>query len=179
MSNKSTPSIIIAISGKSGCGNSTVSRVVAERLGLHVVNYTFHTIADEQGISFDQLRELAETDPSWDRYLDTRQVEMASKGNCVLGSRLAIWMMKDADLKIFLDASLEVRAKRIQQREGGDLEAVREKTRERDQRDHDRYLKLYGIDNNRYRETADLVIDTEKNNIEQTAQIVIDAVRKL
>lgn len=179
MSSKTPSSMIIAISGKSGCGNSTVSRLVAERLGLQVVNYTFHTIADEQGISFDRLREMAETDPSWDRYLDTRQVEMASEGNCVLGSRLAIWMMEDADLKVFLDASLDVRAKRIRGREGGDLETVREKTRERDQRDHDRYLKLYGIDNDRYDEVADLVIDTERNNVEQTVQIVIDTVRKL
>jgi cytidylate kinase len=31
----------IAISGKSGCGNTTVSRMVAEKLGLRFINFTF------------------------------------------------------------------------------------------------------------------------------------------
>jgi cytidylate kinase len=37
--------IKIAISGKSGCGNSTVSRIVANRLGLRLVNYTVRALA--------------------------------------------------------------------------------------------------------------------------------------
>ncbi|HEY9053576.1 MAG TPA: hypothetical protein VIO60_02025, partial [Rectinemataceae bacterium] len=32
---------IIAISGKSGCGNTTVSRLVAKRLERRFINYTF------------------------------------------------------------------------------------------------------------------------------------------
>jgi len=45
------PDIRIAISGKSGCGNSTVSRIVATRLGLRVVNYTFKDLARDRGMS--------------------------------------------------------------------------------------------------------------------------------
>lgn len=73
MSNK----IKIAISGKSGCGNSTVSRMVAERLGLEVINYTFRNMAEDLGISFEELRRRAEKDDSMDRQLDARQVELA------------------------------------------------------------------------------------------------------
>jgi cytidylate kinase len=153
------PGIKIAISGKSGCGNSTVSRLTAERLGLRMINYTFHTIAVERGMDFRHLCNLAEKDSSWDLLLDKRQVELAAAGDCVLGSRLAVWMLEDADLKVFLDAPVEVRARRIQIREGGDYETVLRETLERDARDRRRYLKLYEIDNDDYR-FVDLVVDT-------------------
>jgi cytidylate kinase len=164
----------IAISGKSGCGNSTVSLLVARRLGYHLVNYTFHSVAQEQGVSFDEMCEMAERDDSWDRYVDRRQVEMAREGNTVLGSRLAIWVLEDADFRVYLDAPIDVRAARIQEREGGEFSTVREKTLLRDRRDHDRYQRLYGIDNNEYG-FVDLVVDTEKLNPNDVADRIVRA----
>lgn len=163
----------IAISGKSGCGNSTVSRLVARRLGYKLVNYTFHSIAQEIGVDFDEMCELAEKDDKWDLYLDERQVEMAREGDTVLGSRLAVWVLDDADYRVYLDARLPVRAARIQKREGGELSDIARKTTMRDQRDHDRYLRLYGIDNNDF-SFVDLVIDTEDLSPEQIADIIVE-----
>ena len=37
--------IRIAISGKSGCGNTTVSSLLAERLGVKLFNFTFRQLA--------------------------------------------------------------------------------------------------------------------------------------
>jgi cytidylate kinase len=158
----------IAISGKSGCGNSTVSRLIAEKLGLRMINYTFHTIAEEKGMEFRELCRLAEEDASWDRYLDEKQVELASEGGCVLGSRLAVWLLKDADLKVFLDAPQEVRARRIHKREGGRYGDVYRETLERDEHDRARYLKLYNIDNSKH-DFVDLVIDTSQLTPEEIA----------
>ena len=45
----------MAISGKSGCGNTTVSRLVADRLGLIVINYTFKNLAQDKGMSFEEI----------------------------------------------------------------------------------------------------------------------------
>ena len=64
----------IAISGKSGCGNTTVSRLVAHELGLRVINYTFKTMATEMGISFDELCVLAESESNYDKELDRKHV---------------------------------------------------------------------------------------------------------
>lgn len=164
--------IKIAISGKSGCGNSTVSRLVAERLGLKVINYTFHTMADEMGIDFKELCDLAEDDPKYDRHLDRKQVQLAEEGNCVLGSRLAVWMLESADIKVFLEAPVEVRARRIQEREGGGYEKVLSETRERDRRDSERYKRLYDIDNNRYG-FADLILDVSEIDQHQAAEAII------
>ncbi|MEW5817439.1 MAG: (d)CMP kinase [Spirochaetota bacterium] len=170
--------IKIAISGKSGCGNTTVSRLVAERLRLRHINYTFHNMAEEMGISFDELCSRAEEDSRFDLYLDKKQVELARGGNCVLGSRLAIWMLKDAHLKVYLDAPLEVRAARIFQREGEELKTVLANTLKRDENDHKRYLKLYHIDNNDFR-FVDLIIDVEKLNQFEVTEKIVEAAKKL
>ncbi|MCF6336175.1 MAG: (d)CMP kinase, partial [Spirochaetales bacterium] len=110
--------------------------------------------------------------------LDKKQVELASAGNCVLGSRLAIWMLKDADLKIYLKASPEVRAGRIADRENGTLEEKLAETEERDKRDSARYMKIYGIDNNAY-SFADLIIDTDVNNVDEVVNIILKFVESL
>jgi cytidylate kinase len=161
MSNSIRKGIKIAISGKSGCGNSTVSRLVADTLGLRLINYTFKDMAAERNMEFEEFCRLAEQDLSYDIELDKKQVELARSGDCVLGSRLAIWLLEDADLKVYLTASPRTRAARIAQREGGTREEQLKATLARDARDHARYLKLYGIDNDRF-DFADLIIDTEK-----------------
>lgn len=148
----------IAISGKSGCGNTTVSRLLSETLGISMINFTFRQLSEETGLSLAEIIEKAKTDDSYDRAVDTRQVEMARKASCVLGSRLAIWMLKEADLKVYLLASDDVRASRILNREGGSLEDIKAFTRMRDTQDSARYLKLYGIDNSDY-SFADMIID--------------------
>ncbi|MDX9801026.1 MAG: AAA family ATPase [Spirochaetia bacterium] len=163
----------IAISGKSGCGNTTVSKMTAAKLGLKFVNYTFRIMAREKGIAFEELCRLAETDKSYDIMLDKKQIELASEGNCVLGSRLAIWLIEDADLKVFLDAPTDVRAGRIHRREGGSYDEVLKKTILRDKKDSERYKNLYSIDNNDF-SFADLVIDTSAWSAEEVAQLIVD-----
>jgi cytidylate kinase len=169
----------VAISGKSGCGNSTVSKLVAAKLGIRMINYTFRTLAEEQGVSFAEMRRMAEEDPRWDRIVDKRQREMALEGSCVLGSRLAVWVLREeADLKVFLDASEEERARRIQNREGGTFEQKLKETRIRDHNDHERYLRLYGIDNNDYG-FCDLIVDTERHAPEEIAELIAGTARSL
>jgi CMP/dCMP kinase len=168
--------LIVAISGKSGCGNSTVSRLLAERLGLHLINYTFRAMAVDRGIGFGEMLRLANEDPyfSYDRALDARQVELAREGDCVIGSRLAMWLLPDAALRLYLAGSLEVRAARIHEREGAESAEKLAFTRERDESDHKRYLQIYGIDNDDL-SGADLVINTELWVPEAIVDLVVTA----
>ena len=138
----------IAVSGYSGCGNTTLSSLIAKKFDLKLVNYTFRDMAKDKGLDFEALRALAEKDSSYDIELDKKQVEMAlSTKNSILASRLAIWMLKSADLKVFLDISLLERSRRVCQREGGTFEYWYEHTQKRDDADNLRYKKLYNIDN--------------------------------
>ncbi|HVP17613.1 MAG TPA: cytidylate kinase family protein [Spirochaetia bacterium] len=173
----SSSDLRIAISGKSGCGNSTVSRLVADSLGLRVINYTFKDLARDSGMSFEELSRRAETDTRYDLTIDRMQIELARTGGYVLGSRLAIWLLRDMALTVYLSASLEVRAERIARREGGDYAVVLARTAERDARDHDRYARLYGYDVERY-EFAQLVVDTEELDQNGVARAIVDFARR-
>ena len=108
----------VAISGKSGCGNTTVSTLLSQKLGVTLINYTFRQLAAEKGMTLAEVIQAAKNDFSYDEYVDRHQVELAMKEPCVLGSRLAIWMLKDADFKVYLYASDETRAARVFNREG-------------------------------------------------------------
>lgn len=169
--------MIIAISGKSGCGNTTVSTKLAEKLGLKLINYTFRNLAADTGRDFKEICQAAKTDFSYDKIIDSHQVELARQGNCVLGSRLAIWMMKEADLKIFLEASIETRANRIVEREGGTFQQRYDETAARDESDTGRYKALYGIDNNQH-DFADLIIDTALYDPDQIVDLIVAEVKR-
>jgi cytidylate kinase len=173
----STPrASIIAISGKSGCGNTTVSRIVAELLNRTFINYTFRKMAEEEGLSLAELLALANEDPSWDRRLDSRQVELAHREDCVIGSRLAMWLLGDADLRVYLKASQEVRVDRIFSREGGDKVQIARFTAARDIDDQRRYKEIYGIDTEDI-SCAHLVIDTELWDARAIAALIVKAFR--
>ncbi|MFA5468669.1 MAG: AAA family ATPase [Sphaerochaetaceae bacterium] len=162
----------IAISGQSGCGNTTVSTLVSQMTGFPLINFTFRNLAEERGIDFWSFCRLAESDDSIDLELDRRQVEMAmAQEDCVLGSRLAIWVLKEADLKVYLQASLEVRVSRIHQREGGAYRERLEETIRRDRADTERYQRIYSIDNTDT-SIADLVIDTDDLLPQEVATLI-------
>lgn len=163
----------VAISGKSGCGNTTVSGLLSEKLGIKLINYTFRQLAEEKGMTLAQVIEAAKNDDSYDKYVDKHQVELAMKESCVLGSRLAIWMLKDADLKVYLFASDETRANRVFNREGGDIEQIKSFTAMRDSEDTKRYKEFYNIDNNNY-DFVDLFIDVNTKTPEEIVQDILD-----
>ena len=169
--------MIIAISGKSGCGNTTVSTKLAAKLGLTLVNYTFRNLAADTGKDFKEICQAAKTDFSYDKIIDSYQVELARKGNCVLGSRLAIWMVDFADLKVFLEASIETRANRILKREGGTFQERYDETAARDESDTGRYKALYGIDNNQH-DFADMIIDTALHTPDQIVDLIVAEVQR-
>ena len=178
LNKKSIGDVKIAISGKSGCGNTTLSRHLADTLKLRFINFTFRNLAQEKNLSLMEVLALAETDDSWDIEVDRRQVEMArEEGGCVLGSRLSVWMLPEADLKVYLMARPETRAQRINNREGGNLEEIAEFTAARDRQDRERYMRIYNIDNNDYF-FVDMVIETDQVSPEEIAVQIIDELKR-
>ena len=169
----------IAISSKSGCGNTTVSTLLSEKLGYPMVNFTFRQMAQERGVDFWTFCRMAEDNYDIDRELDRRQVEMAmEQKDCILASRLAIWMLKEADLKVYLTATAETRAKRVYTREGGSLEERYKETVRRDENDTNRYKTIYGIDNSKPEECADLIIATDDKTPDEIVSLIIQEVEK-
>ena len=144
-----------------------------------MVNFTFRQLAAERGVDFWTFCRMAEADDDIDRELDRRQVERAmAEENCVLGSRLAIWMLEKADLKVYLQATSETRAKRVLKREGGSLEERMAQTEMRDRNDSARYKRIYGIDNSDT-SVADLVIDTDDRTPEEIVELISEKLSTL
>ena len=164
----------IAISGKSGCGNTTVSNMLAKNLSIPCVNYTFKNLGAELGLSVKEIVEKARSDSSYDKKVDSKQIELALQESCVLASRLAIWLLKEADLKVYLYASPEKRAERVHKREGGSLAEITDFTTLRDKEDATRYQELYNININDYKSIADMVIDTDNKKPETIARLILE-----
>ncbi len=168
----------IAISSQSGCGNTTVSTLLAELLHMPIVNYTFRNLAVDRGIPFDEIRRMALVDDEIDRYVDAHQVELALESpRSILASRLAVWMLKDADVRIYLSASAEVRGGRVHNREGGSLEDRIEETEDRDAQDSKRYKYLYNIDN-KDTSMCDLVVSAEVRTPIEIVERILDYIEE-
>jgi CMP/dCMP kinase len=166
----------IAISSQSGCGNTTASDTVGATLGLPVVNYTFRDLGNDLGIPFDEIHARATGTRIFDYLTDLVQIRASLQPRVVVGSRLAAWLVS-ADLRVWLHASLEERAKRIYRRESDkypSYEAVLYSTLKRDEQNRKRYLQLYGIDIND-RGDFDIIINTEKLTAEQVSGLIVAA----
>jgi len=142
--------MLITVSGPAGSGKSTLAANLADALGYDHVSGgdIFRSLAEERGVSLVELNEQAETDDQIDRDLDRRLRSTArDEEDLVLESRLAGWMAGDyADLKLWLDAPLDVRAARIADREEKSVAEAREETQARADSEALRYQEYYGID---------------------------------
>ncbi|RLI08618.1 cytidylate kinase, partial [Candidatus Bathyarchaeota archaeon] len=89
--------LVITVSGLHGTGKSTHARRLAEALGLRYVSagILFRHMAEERGITLEEMSRLAEGDPEIDRLVDERTKEEALRGDVVIDAALSGWMVED------------------------------------------------------------------------------------
>jgi cytidylate kinase len=170
--------MIICISGLSGSGKNSVGEEVAKLLRLRVVNPTFKTIAARQKMTLMEFHRKAEKEHSIDRRFDEELVAQAKRGNCVVTTWLGPWMVKGADIKVWLYAPQAVRAQRVAGRDSITVEQALAHISDRDESNHHRYNEVYHI--NIYDHSGfELVINTEKFAPKESARIIAEAARAL
>lgn len=165
--------MIIAIGGPIGSGKTTVSKAIAEKFGFSHISagVVFREMASEKGITLEEFSKLAEENHEFDRELDKRQVELAKKAeNVVIDGRLSGWLI-DADLKVWLKAPLETRARRVSTREGKDYMDALEDVRDRGDSELMRYRDIYDIDL-RDLSPYDVVINTDLFGADEVTGII-------
>ncbi len=154
----------MTVSGPPGAGKTTVAVLLSRHLGLRLVSggSMFREEARRRGLSLEELSKLAEEDDSIDRALDATLVREMRKGDAVVDSRLAGWLAKAAGIrafKVYLKAPLEVRARRVSQRDGISFEEALKLISERERSELSRYWAYYRADPTE-EGIYDLVIDT-------------------
>jgi cytidylate kinase len=155
--------VVIAIDGPAGAGKSTVARAVAARLGFTYLDtgamYRAVGLAGtpEVEIAFDGDRVLADgedvttairtaeageaasraaAEPAVRRVLVAKQQELLADGDWVAEGRdIALVVAPDAEVKVFLTADPQERARRRAADLGADVDVVLREQALRDERD--------------------------------------------
>ena len=175
-------SFVIAIDGPAGVGKGTITKRVADELGLITIDtgatYRSVTVAMvDNNINLeetDKIKELLENIE-----MTTLQRKLAEGKNVVMEGRdIGTVVFPDADAKIFLDASLEERAMRRyrQNQETGidkelTYEEVYESIKTRDYNDRNKPIGAL-----KQAEDA-ILVDTTGKEIEENTASVIAAIR--
>ncbi len=150
--------VVICISGMTGSGKSTVAKRLAEKYGLGYFSggNALKILAQEEGYNSD-VRGWWETaeglnflkqrmgDPAFDKKIDEKMLELAAEGNIVLDSWTMPWLLKEG-FKVWLEASPQVRAKRVVTRDSISVEDALKALTEKDERTKQIYKSLYGFD---------------------------------
>lgn len=171
----------ITISGPPGSGKTTACRNLSEALGIKAVVFgtLFRDMAKEKGLSLSEMGDLAERDPSIDKAIDERLLQIAKDNeDIILESRLSAHMLTRGGIRafrIYLDASTDVRCGRVCLRDGETLEEATALTEERQASEATRYKKYYGIDITDM-SVYDLVVNTDRLTPEEVLATMLDAI---
>ncbi|OGI16113.1 hypothetical protein A3K63_02490 [Candidatus Micrarchaeota archaeon RBG_16_49_10] len=165
--------VVIAISGLPGAGTSTVARRLAERLGIGYFSpgevFKSHSKQGEQAQAALDVWLGEGKEKGFHERLDRLQVDRAKEGDVVVCGKLSVHVLRDiADFKVWIDCSLEERARRSSKRDGIPLTEAKKKLPERERIESREWKRIYGIDRAEQKGMADLVIDSTGLTVDGT-----------
>lgn len=143
----------ICISGLTGSGKTTLGNLLSKELNIeHITKETtkeYAKILDEiKRDKSGKLKMLQAAHPKYARDFD-REILGAAKGkNCVVTTWLCPWLMKDATLRVWLNASLDERSRRKALDMRTSLKKTKEYVMEKDRSAAMEFKNIYGIDIN-------------------------------
>ncbi|MEM2910679.1 MAG: cytidylate kinase family protein [Nitrososphaerota archaeon] len=181
--------LVICISGLAATGKSTVARKLAKTLNIKYVSggQALKQLAIERGYKPggedwwekpEGLKFLEErsSNPEFDKLVDAKLLELASKDDVVVDSWILPWLLKDG-YKIWLKASEDERAARLTKRSGLPIDVAKEILKKRDSESKDIYNRLYGISLESDLSPFDVVLDTSGLNENEVYRILLSLIK--
>ena len=174
----------ITISGAVGSGKSTISRILAKKLGYihYSIGEFMREIAKKRNLSIMELSDRAEVDPTIDEELDEKQKSIGKeKDNFIMDSRLGFHFIPDS-LKIFFTVDIKEAAKRIYNDKRAeetykDVEEAIIFLKKRMRSENIRYKEYYGIDFPK-KQHFHLIIDTTDKTPEEVVADIEKVLKK-
>lgn len=174
---------VVTISGPPGAGSSTVGRLVADALGVDFFSVGHHFKSKVGGDSETEAASEGWKDEKFSsesthNSIDDLQKQIADQGDVVIDGKLSIHMVGGkADLTVWLEAPLKVRAGRAAERDEMDVDDVKEMMKERQHNEIEKWQEMYGFNYIEQKEDADLVVETEDRTPEEIAELIVSKLR--
>ncbi|HAI74074.1 MAG TPA: hypothetical protein DCS28_03945 [Candidatus Moranbacteria bacterium] len=183
--------MIISFNGQEGSGKSTISLMVAKKLGFshYYMGQIFRDMAKEKGMTLPEFRKICDADPSFDKKVDDYLVQLSKEQEkFVIESRTA-WHFIPQSLKIYLKVDSRVAAKRIfkglseKNNRGNEdknldtVENIQKSILQRRKEDNERYFSLYGIHQDEEK-NYDFVLDTTNLNVDEVFEKIAGIIEK-
>jgi CMP/dCMP kinase len=179
----------IVISGWPAVGKTTIACKLAEEfdIGMYNGGDILKMLAEEASRGYSVKRddwwdtteakrfmEERKTDPSFDKKVDDKLIQIVRKGGTVITSYTLPWLVVDESviiIKFWLRGSLENRAKRMANRDGISFAEAKRITKLRDEENKRIYYRLYGFHFGEDLTVFDYVLNTDTLSLDSLAEI--------
>ena len=167
---------VILLPGQLGAGCTETAEKLAKKLGLEIVNSqrVIREIVAQDRLSFEDLERAALSgEIDLEDTVKSVVLDHISEGNVVIEGRVAFLVLDNpkVDVKVFLWAPTDFRAKRVSKRRGVSLEEARNAIEESDEDRKSLVYRLYKkdwLDADLY----DIVVNTSKWTFDEITEIV-------
>ncbi|MEM2875723.1 MAG: cytidylate kinase family protein [Candidatus Bathyarchaeia archaeon] len=182
---------VICISGLTASGKSTVAKMLAERYGLKyysgggmlkelAISEGYTSGGEDWWSTEDGKRFLRERliNPDYDRRVDQMLLKKAEEGNVVLDSWTMPWLL-NYGFKVWIEASREVRAKRLSGRSGESIEDALKALENKDGVTRKIYKSLYDIDLGLDLSPFHVILDNSNLSVEETYKTLCEVLDRM
>jgi cytidylate kinase len=178
----------IVISGWPAVGKTTIACKLAEEFGSVMYNGgdILKMLAEDKGYSVKRddwwdtteakkFMEERKSDPSFDKKVDKKLIEIVKKGGAVITSYTLPWLVLEESvviiIKFWLRGSPENRAKRMANRDDISFADAKSIIKLRDEENKRIYYRLYGFRFGEDLAVFDYVLNTDKLSLESLVEI--------
>ena len=180
--------VVIVISGQPGCGSTTTGKLLSEKLSINFFSVGHYFKSLDRGRETERSVKIWKSPAGMQlqfkkkgnlNYIEELQIALAKSGSIIIESKLGIRFLQDyADIKVWLKAPIEVRAKRVAKRDNIPLSKAVKILREKEKIERSNFRKIYGFDFFQLEREADVVIDTSHKTPKNIVDEILACMKK-